>query len=323
MSTAFHHMNWAGYPPFYIGFDADAPDVYTDWIRAHDRPEPGLQYVLQALKGSGKLIDLGANVGYYTLAAASAGSRVLAVEALPKNYSLLVNSAARNCFTSVVPLHAAIYERTGTLYMRGFSAWGQVSAEHSGLEVPSITLDELAGVYGFTDADVLKMDVEGAELAVLKGGAAFFAGAAQLRVIFEANAYASLQFRYRLDTLLREFESFGFHLFMFVNNILVPRTASSFQECVYADYLAVKDPARAVLPGFEVRALTVSEQTQIIKREGSVMPSPHRAYILALAHTIPTEIQQLPTVQSVLAALRADLSSEFQSAVAAIQTVYS
>ena len=66
MTAAFHHVKWDGYPSFDIGFDTEAPDAYTDWIRNHDRPEPGLQYVLSALHGAKKLIDLGANIGYYT-----------------------------------------------------------------------------------------------------------------------------------------------------------------------------------------------------------------------------------------------------------------
>ena len=109
---------------------------------------------------------------------------------------------------------------------------------------------------------------------------------------------------------------------MIIDNILVPRRSSDFQECIFADYLAMEDSSTRIVPGFEVRSLTVTEQSEIVKREATIMPPPHRAWIHLLSDAIPTQVRHNPGVEAALAALRARFPS-FQSALAALQTMYS
>jgi FkbM family methyltransferase len=129
--------------------------------------------------------DIGANVGLFSFAAAAAAGprgRVLAVEPDARLVGLLRRSAAANPGLAPVDvLGTAVADRVGvarfhigrrnrsTSYLEGYGtteAGGSRAVE----VVPTVTLDWLAA--HFPPPDVIKIDVEEAELLVLAGGPA-------------------------------------------------------------------------------------------------------------------------------------------------------
>jgi len=128
--------------------------------------------------------DVGANMGLFSFAAAVAAGptgHVLAVEADTDLAGQLLRSAADNTrHASVDVLPAAVFNELSvarfhiarrsrsTNYLEGFGSTMTGGVRSTRL-VPTLTLDWLAGK--FPVPDVLKIDVEGAELAVLAGGA--------------------------------------------------------------------------------------------------------------------------------------------------------
>jgi FkbM family methyltransferase len=134
--------------------------------------------------------DIGANLGLFGFAAAvMAGEegRVLAVEPDTDLVGLLRRSAAGatghapveilpaavSDDLSVARFHIARRNRA-TSHLAGFGT-AMAGGVRSTRLVPTVTLDWLAA--RFPAPDVLKIDVEGAELAVLAGGAAVLAAA--------------------------------------------------------------------------------------------------------------------------------------------------
>lgn len=124
------------------------------------------------------VIDCGANIGYYTLLAAKlVGERgkVFAFEPEPSNYALLVKNIEANGYHNVVPARKAISDRTGSITLSladdpsGHSL-GQIAQEHArgSITVDSVTLDEFLE-QNITPVDVIKMDIEGAEMRALEG----------------------------------------------------------------------------------------------------------------------------------------------------------
>jgi FkbM family methyltransferase len=167
--------------------------------RIYVSTEGGLRYLMRAMSDvdpvllqlaadvirPGQVVwDIGANLGLFSFAAAAAAGpsgRVLAVEPDTTLAGLLRRSAATNHGyapvevlpaaasdeVSVARFHIARRNRS-TSYLDGYGTTMTGGVRFTEL-VPTVTLDWLAA--HFPAPDVVKIDVEGAELTVLAGGA--------------------------------------------------------------------------------------------------------------------------------------------------------
>jgi FkbM family methyltransferase len=118
------------------------------------------------------VVDAGAGIGEeVVLFAQLVGSRgrVIAIEAHPRTYSLLVHNCRRNGLTNVVPVHAAVLERSGFVRIREDGESTTRSVGETGIEVPATTLAEIMRDHGVDDVALLKMNIEGAEVSALDG----------------------------------------------------------------------------------------------------------------------------------------------------------
>jgi FkbM family methyltransferase len=142
-----------------------------------------LRLVTEVVRPGDTVWDIGANMGLFSFAAAVAAGpagRVLALEPDTDLAGLLRRSAAGNTGhapvevlpaavsgeLSVARFHIARRNRA-TSHLAGFGSTMAGGVRSTQL-VPTVTLDWLA--VRFPVPDVLKVDVEGAELAVLSGG---------------------------------------------------------------------------------------------------------------------------------------------------------
>jgi FkbM family methyltransferase len=129
-------------------------------------------------------VDVGANDGYYTLFAArriGAEGRVVAVEPSTRERINLDRNIARNGLGNVTVVPAALGAACGTVDLQlaqgvhsGHNTLGRFANDGVQAEsverVPMRTLDEVAGEFGLSRIDFMKIDVEGAEAAVIVGG---------------------------------------------------------------------------------------------------------------------------------------------------------
>ena len=133
------------------------------------------QRLLQLASRGGLLVDVGANMGYFSLlwAGANPSARVIAFEAAPRNIALFHENIHRNQLSGrIVLVPKAAGERAGSIAFEtgptDQTGWGGISAGtgEGAIEVPLVRLDqELAS----TRIDLLKVDVEGADTWVLRG----------------------------------------------------------------------------------------------------------------------------------------------------------
>ena len=145
--------------------------------------EPDLQWAIQELVQPGQTAyDVGANVGYVSLLLARRVGRqgaVIAFEPFPANVERLKqNLAAHADLARLDVVAAAVVEATQTVsFLIGASddtgrvVAGEAEAPASGnwLAVQGVALDELAFEQGYPPPQVVKIDVEGGEVAVLRG----------------------------------------------------------------------------------------------------------------------------------------------------------
>lgn len=136
--------------------------------------EYGTEKILRAsLSAGGTFVDVGANVGYYSVLASSlvgpAGT-VLAVEPQPAALSLLrLNANAQHLHICVVPVAASDHVGVADFWVRPD---GDLSSLRTGgigtkISVRVDTLDRICA--GLSAVSLLKIDVEGFELDVLRG----------------------------------------------------------------------------------------------------------------------------------------------------------
>lgn len=129
-------------------------------------------------RAGGKLIDVGANYGYYTClwAAANTGNRVLALEASPRNIEPLRVNIHKNGLEPRVLLREVAAGREDclvpfTLGPENQSGWGGLAgkSDETTIQVPCVTLDRAVSDVEWDSIDVLKIDTEGADTWVLYG----------------------------------------------------------------------------------------------------------------------------------------------------------
>lgn len=133
--------------------------------------------------GDGKVFfDIGANVGYYTILAAQAVGRsgaVVAFEPVVRNLVFLQWHVTLNKADNVKILPFALSDKSSiaSFSLGQNSAMGHLAAAGDAKQpktddlvyVPTVSLDEIAAKLNLAP-DVLKIDVEGAEMDVFRGG---------------------------------------------------------------------------------------------------------------------------------------------------------
>lgn len=163
----------------------DARDLVPRNIIANGVYEPvTTQTIEDRLPEGGTFIDIGAHIGFHSLkAAAKAGSRgrVLSVEPNPDTLRELRSNVRASAANQVLVQPVACSDREGTLQLfagslanTGMSSLSKRTAEAEGVsgrnfQVRARPLDDLVKEAALARVDVMKVDVEGAEMFVLKG----------------------------------------------------------------------------------------------------------------------------------------------------------
>jgi FkbM family methyltransferase len=138
--------------------------------------EADKQRHLQRLVRRGDCVfDVGANAGFFTLLASELvgpTGRVVAFEPLPRNIGYLQRHLRMNRAANVRLCTAAVGDAPGTALftIAGNPSMGSLSATGT-LSVPVVALDTFVGDKKLRPPQVIKIDVEGAESAVLRGAA--------------------------------------------------------------------------------------------------------------------------------------------------------
>jgi FkbM family methyltransferase len=137
------------------------------------------RHVRAMLRPGDTFVDIGANVGYFTLLAASLvgpEGTVIAFEPSPDNCRLLRRSLAQNGLTNVRLVEKAVAEAAHAVSFSGGGADSNArilrAEEVQGREehfahVEALTLDE--ALQGQPRVDLIKMDIEGAEPRAWQG----------------------------------------------------------------------------------------------------------------------------------------------------------
>jgi FkbM family methyltransferase len=165
-----------------------------------------MAFVAHALRPGDLFVDVGANVGSYTiLAAGVSGAHCVALEPVPATFGSLLDNVRLNDLMSRVECHnMAASNEAGTLtFTADLDALNHARSESdtggTTLNVPATTLDTLLRE---AQPTLIKIDVEGFETRVIDGAAQTLHSPKLLAVLMELNGSGN---RYGFDeSLLHE-----------------------------------------------------------------------------------------------------------------------
>ena len=187
--------------------------LFGPLLRYHQEPEE-YGWFLKALKESENervFVDVGANVGGFSVRAGKMGARVIAVEPDPDNYRVLKLNLELNRCANCNVLNIAAGSKEEIRQLRGDSTVGYTVKHVAGLEtkcpVEVKPLDvALRSLLEDQEIDLLKVDVEGLELEVLIGAKGLLKRTRN--IIIEVSPITEARMREVLDFL----KPFGFEL---------------------------------------------------------------------------------------------------------------
>lgn len=178
-----------------------------------------MAFVAHFLRTEDRFVDVGANVGTYTvLAAGVAGAHSVAVEPVPSTFGRLMTNVRVNGLDGAVRgENVGLASKPGKLaFTTHHDAMNHVRSNADGdagdaIQVPVTTLDALLGE---SSATMIKVDVEGYETEVFAGGAATLSRPELQALIVELNG-ACARYGFDEDALRRDIEASGFRPFRY------------------------------------------------------------------------------------------------------------
>ena len=144
--------------------------------------EENVKEVIKYSKPGQVIYDIGANAGYFSLLFSSLVSdsgRVISFEALPRNCDILKDHLNLNRLSNIKLVEGCVSDHEGEIefsdhpnpVVNTYLSRSPVFAGSKKITVPCHSLDALIGSLSIPPADIIKIDVEGAEYDVLKGAA--------------------------------------------------------------------------------------------------------------------------------------------------------
>ena len=193
--------------------------------------DPIFDFLKTYLKEGMVFADVGANIGSHAINAArlvgGTGS-VFAFEADPDTYRLLAANIESNGLRNIVLRQTCVSDHVGTLsfYKHKDSAKSSIvdRGEKLSITLPSDTLDNL--IPANTRIDVLKVDVEGAELSVLRGATGVFTGQRRPSVVI-IEVFDVRDNTDRSEGIREVLEGYGYEFYLFDAHGLIPLTGSA------------------------------------------------------------------------------------------------
>jgi FkbM family methyltransferase len=192
--------------------------------------------VARLMRGNSNLIDVGANIGSYSVIAASsyAESAIVAFEPSSQAFSLLSKNIANNNLEKQVTIHnLAVGDTNSTVSIsKRRGAENQIinsknnNTQWAVEKVPQITLDSC--IKHVSKFSVLKIDVEGYEHAVLLGANKLLRNENMQIVILETCGH-SVHFEKNEDIIFKLLNNYGFTPYYYdaYSNKLTPQYGKS------------------------------------------------------------------------------------------------
>jgi FkbM family methyltransferase len=211
----------------------------------------GADHLVRQIVGAGAVVfDIGANIGWYSClidTVAQGQIRVVAVEPAPRAVCLLTKNASHR---NIEVIACAIGEASGSadLVERSTLDLAQVRFCKSG-KIRVVTIDDLATRFG--QPQLIKIDVEGAEMLAIRGALKTLRHREPPYVLFEYISANTFMFGgYPLTELVELFREAGYSV------LRIARTGQTAPLDSTADPAVLTNDYLAVPPGYDVARMS-------------------------------------------------------------------
>jgi FkbM family methyltransferase len=202
-------------------------DLY--FFREYEKSEAA--FLLKHVCASDTCVDVGANIGFYTLLFARSASAgfVHAFEPVTLNYHVLNINVLMNGFTNVSLNNCAVGDQAGSAELYVTEDGGFASLIDTGRrrvvsreQTRIVTLDHYLLQLGGAKVDVLKVDAEGAELRVIEGAEALLSDRDRKPHLVMLELYEPMlaQFGTSIEEIDRKMQSHGYRSYVAINGEL-------------------------------------------------------------------------------------------------------
>ena len=193
------------------------------------------------LKQGMVFVDVGANIGSHAINAARLVGRtgsVFAFEADPDTYRLLDENIKSNGLRNIVLKQTCVSDHVGTLsfYKHKDSAKSSIvdRGEKDFVTLPSDTLDNL--IPANTKIDILKVDVEGAELSVLSGARTVFSDHRRPSIVI-IEVFDVRDNQDKSEGIREVLEGYGYKFYLFDGHVLTPLSGNALNAFAVHEFV--------------------------------------------------------------------------------------
>jgi FkbM family methyltransferase len=226
-----------------------ADEVMTPTLLGKVRKRYELELFESLLRPGMVVLDVGANIGYFTVTSARRvgdSGRVYAFEPETHNFDLLLKNIDLNGLTNVAPVQKAISDREGsrTLFVSRYNLGSHSFAAENApdsearVEVETVTLDEFwQSSLGAGRVDLMKMDCQGAEALIVDGAQRLLAKN-DLRILMECWPFGLKKMGCSAAHLVSKLESLGYTIRVLDEDA---RSMDPLDETALARFRAMED----------------------------------------------------------------------------------
>ncbi len=200
--------------------------VYQSIVRGRLNELLEIEFLLDIVQPGMTFLDVGCNVGLFSLMLSDAigDGRIFAFEPTTRTVKILKDNIALNGFENITPVHTALGNHIGKVVLKlnddgidGLNTIGKPTHEEckivGGETVDIITLDDFVKESGIERVDLIKVDVEGAELQVFEGACRILNGDNPPFIIYESNYRTTAGFNYHPAETIWYLEACGYECF--------------------------------------------------------------------------------------------------------------
>jgi FkbM family methyltransferase len=184
-----------------------------------DRFRYGEIAIVKDVKAGETVLDIGANIGFFTLLYArqvGPNGRVFAFEPGPQSFALLTKNVAINQYKNVSAVNKAVAQQKGMTHFflcrTGESdnrLFDTPQEERDVVDIETVALDEFLND---TKVDFIKMDIQGAEYVALEGMSDLLTRNQHVRVLLEYSPLCLEQSGVNLKEFLNYIHSLKFKI---------------------------------------------------------------------------------------------------------------